>query len=551
MCGLSGIAGEATFREEKIFKALLIFSSVRGMDSTGAASVSRPFSANSNVEFKLAKEVGPFPELFDTKKFDKLFYGSNMCFIGHNRSKTVGEVTKRNAHPFEFDDIIGAHNGTISGVDKARMKNHSDFRTDSEAIFNNIQEEGIEKTIGKIEKTEAYALTWYDVRDNSINFLRNDQRPLCYAFINEGKTIVWASEYGLLMAAIYHAGFKPDQNPWEFTENIHYSFKIPLNSSQKFPEPVRRRYENWKRPVVTTTYSSVHDIKKNTTHTPTSTIFPTRGANGSSEQSDSGTTRIADPGTVVGNTNERSGVIGPPSDPTMVWCGHYIGWVKRKEGSVTTANQTNLVGVPATGKAKAEAAFDNAVQTIISEARAKANDGLENDVQFNRGMTADEWTRKNLLIKAEEAFNFKEPEFKERFRDLKRGIKIWQHLVNRRWFKMLWNYDRSQWDVHECGTKTPSEVPFSILDIQARHQFKHIGRAGNKKPYYRGFKKNLLSQDRFEKIMQQGCANCNRIPEWGNEVSFFTSDHDFLCEWCSGAPGMFKELLENARKKVA
>lgn len=121
MCGLSGAFGALTFKEEKAVKDLLIFNQVRGEDSTGVASVSRHL-VNGQHDILLAKETGPPVYLFDTHRFTKVFGRNNSAYISHNRYKTQGDISRKNAHPFLFDDIVGAHNGTIDWQNKARME---------------------------------------------------------------------------------------------------------------------------------------------------------------------------------------------------------------------------------------------------------------------------------------------------------------------------------------------------------------------------------------------------------------------------------------------
>ena len=231
MCGLSGTFGDISNNEEKAFKTLLIYSQIRGMDATGIGSISRKVDNGGHREIKLAKEPGPPYFLFDNKSFDRCFYGINQGYIGHNRSKTTGDSSRKSAHPFMFDDIIGAHNGTIDYRNKNRMEKGSDFRTDSEAIFYNIQCHGIDDTIGRIDASEAYALTWYDRRDNTFNFIRNKERPLWYIYSKDRKTLFWASEYEILMAAVgreeYHLELA--EKPYVVSVDTHYKWIIPTS----------------------------------------------------------------------------------------------------------------------------------------------------------------------------------------------------------------------------------------------------------------------------------------------------------------------------------
>ena len=60
-----------------------------------------------------------------------------MC---HTRKATSGAKTKKNAHPFEIGDIIGAHNGIISNHDELNKKYSRDFDVDSMHLFAHLNE---------------------------------------------------------------------------------------------------------------------------------------------------------------------------------------------------------------------------------------------------------------------------------------------------------------------------------------------------------------------------------------------------------------------------
>ena len=44
------------------------------------------------------------------------------CFIGHIRASTVGNVDQLNCHPFSFDNLLFAHNGTIKDFAAIKRK---------------------------------------------------------------------------------------------------------------------------------------------------------------------------------------------------------------------------------------------------------------------------------------------------------------------------------------------------------------------------------------------------------------------------------------------
>lgn len=193
ICGLVGVAGDITQKDEKVFKNLLILDILRGEHSTGMAAVNR-----STNDVSVVKQVGNTFELFNDKRFDRALQGWQHVLMGHNRYATVGAVSKANAHPFKFDHIVGAHNGTLTS--RHNLIGQKDFVTDSEALYNHVNEKGIVDAMANC--SGAYALTWWDSKEKTINFLRNDERTLFIAMSTSGKSIYWASEAWMLEAAL-------------------------------------------------------------------------------------------------------------------------------------------------------------------------------------------------------------------------------------------------------------------------------------------------------------------------------------------------------------
>lgn len=216
MCGIVGVAGLVTTKEEKIFKNLLIMDSIRGEDSTGIAAV----NVQGNVT--VVKQVGNPFELMGMQKFKEIFARLSTCLIGHNRWATTGAVKKANAHPFEFDSLVGVHNGTLKN--KWKLEDGNKYDTDSEALYYNIDKNGLKPTIEMVEG--AYTLVWYDKNDESINFLRNEERPLSFALSEDGKALFWASEGMMLAYACAREGYKLREIQ-QLPIDQHYKFFLP------------------------------------------------------------------------------------------------------------------------------------------------------------------------------------------------------------------------------------------------------------------------------------------------------------------------------------
>jgi len=192
MCGIVGIIGKQKNKfllsHLDLFEEMLWADALRGRDATGA------FSVLSNTQVKLIKnEQGP-EFLVGTKEWDK-FRQTTMAtghvLIGHNRKATFGNITRENAHPFAEQNIILVHNGTVSN--NITIKN---VEVDSHVICHNIVKDGYEKTLKELDG--SFALIWYNIKEQKLYAIRNDQRPLCVSesdnfvfFASEGYMLGW------------------------------------------------------------------------------------------------------------------------------------------------------------------------------------------------------------------------------------------------------------------------------------------------------------------------------------------------------------------------
>jgi len=167
----------------------LIVDSFRGFDSTGMLTVCEGF------EVAMHKAVGPGYAYVLSKEFaarptDPFF------FVGHNRKATKGVVNKSNAHPFVKGPITMVHNGTLS--DHGRSLPHSPKKkldVDSAMIAYNLAQTDADKAVEVIREIRgSYALVWTDTRDQSLNIVRNVERPLHFAFDRAKNTMYFMSD---------------------------------------------------------------------------------------------------------------------------------------------------------------------------------------------------------------------------------------------------------------------------------------------------------------------------------------------------------------------
>lgn len=217
MCGLVGVAGNIPLQIDKIFKTLLVLDTLRGEDSTGVAFIHKD-RANP---LSIAKVIGDPFALFETNAYSRGIAKPNRVIIGHNRYATQGKVNRANAHPFEYGDIVGAHNGTLNN--KHVLKDGYHFDVDSQALINHIDKEGIESAIKGLNG--AWALTWWDQGKSTMNFLRNDQRPLYLCESEDSKTVLWASEAWMLEIACAKQNLKI-KNLQLLPINTHFAIDI-------------------------------------------------------------------------------------------------------------------------------------------------------------------------------------------------------------------------------------------------------------------------------------------------------------------------------------
>lgn len=187
MCGIVGVAGKIDFEARKVFKDMLDVCQVRGRDATGVIRV------KDNLDYTWVKREGPPAFLFDTKHFDKeIETGLSSALIGHCRAKTNGPSGHQGAHPFDYPEqgIVGVHNGTLTG--HHNLEGHSYQRVDSDVLYNHLAVHGVQDTFSKTKG--AWACVWWNNEEETLNFIRNDQRPLWFTYSADKNLMFWASE---------------------------------------------------------------------------------------------------------------------------------------------------------------------------------------------------------------------------------------------------------------------------------------------------------------------------------------------------------------------
>lgn len=194
MCGIIGVAstGILVENDKKYFRQALFCDQLRGVDSTGIFSVNK----NPVPEVNIFKRAYPAHDFLDMKPVDRMIgaLGSTRVMVGHNRAATKGSVNNSNAHPFQFGDITMVHNGTL--LNYSRLPGYTYAENDSKLLCRGIAELGIQGAIDCIEG--AWSLVWHDAIENTLNFLRNGQRPMALASNKGRKDLYFASELMML-----------------------------------------------------------------------------------------------------------------------------------------------------------------------------------------------------------------------------------------------------------------------------------------------------------------------------------------------------------------
>lgn len=221
MCGLVGLFNKNrngfTKDQQDVFASLLFIDFLRGPDSTGA------FLVNNRGDMYLAKEASDSLRFMRSKEYSDINHKAwqdGSALIGHNRKATVGNVIDENAHPFVVDDnIVLVHNGTLWGD----HKKIADVEVDSHAIAHAIHEHGdVTKALSSIDG--AYALIWYDVANESINLIRNSQRPLWW--METSNSWIWSSEKAMLEFVAGRHNISIKDGPHELPEDTLQTYKL-------------------------------------------------------------------------------------------------------------------------------------------------------------------------------------------------------------------------------------------------------------------------------------------------------------------------------------
>lgn len=190
MCGIIGAIHTRALpaNVDKFLKNALVVDAVRGAHSTGACILSK---TGDKLFYDIRKEAVCGGEFVETT-YDPTKENSNVyAVIGHNRYATVGGITKATAHPFKVGNVIGVHNGTLTGDWRKKLDCGKKIEVDSNGLMHSLMYRGANKTFSSV--SGAAAVVWTDILHNRTFVYRNSQRPLHYAHTTGG-VLIYGSE---------------------------------------------------------------------------------------------------------------------------------------------------------------------------------------------------------------------------------------------------------------------------------------------------------------------------------------------------------------------
>lgn len=191
-----------------------VVSSLRGTHSTGLLQGN---IRERYMNYRVVKDCInclDFEEMYEDTKTGILSRLTDNLYMMHVRAATKGVINKENAHPYDFEDFIVAHNGTLKDAkydDKEKTDTFLFFK-DFQQKLNDDPEKDFDEVladhINSLESGGAYAITLFNKINRCMYFLRNSARPLWLAVHKKRGVIYWASERWMLSAILGRHGLK-------------------------------------------------------------------------------------------------------------------------------------------------------------------------------------------------------------------------------------------------------------------------------------------------------------------------------------------------------
>lgn len=234
MCGIVGVMSKRKTGlfsyDMDAFTDMLFADQVRGAHGTGIF-----YDIDGKAKtFKGAMPSSAFLRAEKTPAILEEVMKKSNFVIGHNRHATKGEINFANTHPFIVEDITLIHNGTLH-----HHKNMKDVDVDSHAICHSIADVGHLETLKKLDG--AFALVWYDSKEERLHFIRNTERPL--HLIETDNLFIISSEAGLAEWIIKRRGIKGASEPKMCEVGQLYTYDIHTNKLTEETVDIRPKYQ--------------------------------------------------------------------------------------------------------------------------------------------------------------------------------------------------------------------------------------------------------------------------------------------------------------------
>lgn len=232
MCGLYGCITKqgkelTTAQAEKrnnILKGMAVAMQSRGTHSTGIAGI-------NDDHYSFYKQAISADEFIQQEGVSKFLKHNYPIVIGHTRYATVGDINDLNAHPFQYGNIVGCHNGSVSNYDDVETEHNTKLDVDSQAIFFLLDKYGNDYKKAFSELTGRFAITWFDVSKPNTLHIVLDGNPLTIVRIPELETYFFTSEEYSLQAII--ASHFPLSGKSFWTPKTDHVYTIDTNFSIK------------------------------------------------------------------------------------------------------------------------------------------------------------------------------------------------------------------------------------------------------------------------------------------------------------------------------
>lgn len=229
MCGIAGVLNAVNDKNTSRFiHDAMVAGMLRGFDSTGIIQMDRPGkiwfdkSANEGLYFAASKVGKQFIE--DT--------GKCAITVVHHRWATQGAITDENAHPFVVrkenqEALVGVHNGSLTQGWKYKPDGNK-YEVDSHWALAHIAKHGVD-AFKDIHGPFCFAWTEADKR-GKLFMVRNSGRPMHILFTEDRKSMMFASEPGMLSWLAERNNMKPDKDILVLIPEHLYEFDTTGNT---------------------------------------------------------------------------------------------------------------------------------------------------------------------------------------------------------------------------------------------------------------------------------------------------------------------------------